>query len=923
MLDWKSHIRSRLASLQLSPAREREIVEELAQHLEDRWRELVAGGATPDDAAHTAKTEFDGARLEALLGTLRQAHWRETPPQGQSRAFSLDSVRIDLRHAIRALRATPSFTIGALLVLALGTGATTAIFSVVDAVALRPLPFPEPDRIVAVGVRANPVVGGGPQRSGPAPLGKAGAMPGAKPPEPDALSSITAQDYLDWADQEQVFEGMAALSGIGDYVFQPPGAEPELVKGDRVTASFFDVLQARPMLGAVFTSRNEVAGSDRVVVVSHAFWQRHFGRDPSAVGRTLALNGESYTIVGVMPAGFAYPPGSPQPADLWTLWVLRPQDRVRGAGGARSLGGHQSIARLRPDVSLDQAQAQMSQVAATIAAANPGQNTRMIGIRPLRDHLVGTSTRLWMLMLLAAVGIVLVIACANVANLWLARASEQQRDAAVRAALGASRGRLVQRVLIESLIVSMTGTVIGVSLAWVCVRMLTSALPESLVRVATISIDGRVLTVAVIAALATGLVSSIAPALHESSPALATALNESARAGTSRGRRRVRALLVVAEVALAVVLLVGAALFIASFINVMRIDPGFRPQGVLAAQLVPLPSPGVTQIDVRPALADIVDRARRLPGVIDAAAAAPGIPFRIQMRIDALAAPGVPLDPSMAVSVKMVTAGYYRTLAIPLTKGRYFTDEDREGAEAVVILSDAAARMPFAGDDPLGRIVVVAGAERRVVGIVANARQASLEVTPHPEVYLPLAQGRSQSYGHVLLHTSGNAHDALPALRAVVAQVLPQVPLRNVARLEDLLAAQTAERRLSMLMFGLFGLLGLVISAVGIFGVIAYLVSQQTRDIGIRMALGATRSRVVAGVFGQVALLVAGGLVVGGFIAWSLSNAAGRFLFGLDPADARAYAVAMITLVAAAFVATLLPARRAASIDPTEALRNE
>ncbi len=946
MPDWKPHIRPRLASLRLSPAREAEIAEELAQHLEDRWRELVARGATPEEAAHIARTEFDGARLEALLGTLRQAHWHEPPPPGPARAFSFDSVLIDLRHAIRALRATPSFTIGALLVLALGTGATTAIFSVVDAVALRPLPFPDPNRIVAVGVRANSAVGGagGPQRPGPGPIARGpggpvpgggpqgaprplGAMPGAKPPEPDALASITAQDYLDWADQQQVFEAMAALGGIGDYVFQPPGAEPELVKGDRVTASFFDVLRVRPMLGAVFTSRDEAAASDRVVVVSHAFWQRHLGRDPAAVGRMLALNGESYTIVGVMPAGFAYPPGSPQAADLWTLWVLRPQDRVRAGSGARSLGGHQSIARLKADVSLDQAQAQLSQVAATIAAANSTTNPgRGIGVRPLRDHLVGSSTRLWMLMLLAAVGIVLLIACANVANLWLARASVQQRDAAVRVALGASRSRLVQRYLIESLVVSVAGTIVGLALAWLCVRVLAAALPENLARVATIGIDARVLAVAAVAALVTGLVSGIAPALQGSGPALSTALSESSRGGgTGRGRRHARAALVVAEVALAVVLLVGAALFIGSFINVMRIDPGFRTEGVLAAQILPRPSPGAAPADMRQTLADIVDRARQLPGVIDAAAAAPGIPFRIQLQIDALQAPGQPLDYNMTVSLKAVTAGYHRTLAIPLTSGRYFTDDDREGAEAVVILSDAAKRLFFGADDPIGRTVIVVGGgiERRVVGVVANARQASLEVSPHPEVYLPLAQGRSQSYGFVLLHTTGDPNDALPALRAVVAQVLPQVPLRNIARLEDLLAAQTAERRLNMLMFSLFGLLGLVISAVGIFGVIAYLVSQQTREIGIRMALGATRSRVVAGVFGHVGRLVAAGLVVGGFVAWSLSNAAGRFLFGLDPRDPRAYAVAMITLVTAAFVAALLPARRAASINPTEALRNE
>jgi predicted permease len=933
MPDWKPAIRARLSHLSIAPSREAEIVDELTQHFDDRWRELVAGGATPEEAAHRATTEFDGARLETLLGPLRQAHWREAPPPGPSRAFSFDSMFLDVRHAIRALRATPSFALGALLVLALGTGATTAIFSVVDAVALRPLPFPEPDRIVAVGVRVD--AAGGPQRPGPGSVANGptgpqgaprlpGAMPGAKPPDPDALLSVTPQDYLDWADRQQAFDSIAALNGNGDYVLQRQDAELEVVKGDRVTASFFDVLRARPILGAVFTSLNEVAGSDRVAVVSHGFWQRHFGRDPSAVGRTLVLSGESYTIVAVMQEGFAYPPGSPQPVDVWTPWAPGPEDRARGGSGPRSLGGLQTIARLRTDVSLDQAQAQMSQVARTIAAANPATNTgRGIGVRPLRDHLVGSSTRLWMLMLLAAVGIVQLIVCANVANLWLARATEQQRDAAVRVALGATRSRLVQRHLIESLLVSAVGTLVGLALAWVCVRALAAALPDSLARVAAISIDGRVLAVAGIAALVTGLVSGMAPALQGSNPALSTVLAQSSRGGgTSRGRRLASAALVVAEVALTVVLLVGAALFIGSFVNAMGVDAGFRSDHVLTAQVFPRSSTGSTPFDVGRALAVIVDRARQLPGVIDAAAAAPGIPLRVNLRVDALRAPGQPLDRGMSVSVKVVTPGYHRTLAIPLSRGRTFSDDDRAGAEAVVILSDAAARMPFAGDDPLGRVVTVGGADRRVVGVVANARQSSFEVSPHPEVYLPMAQSPYR-YGFLLLRTSGDPNDALPGLRAIVAQVLPMEPLRQIARLDDLVAAQTAERRLNMLMFSLFGLLGLVISAVGLFGVIAYLVSQQTRDIGIRMALGATRSRVVAGVLGHAGGLVLSGLVAGGLAAWSLSNVAGAFLFGLDPRDARAYAVAMVTLLAAALVATVLPARRAASISPIEALRHE
>ncbi len=923
MPDWTPHIRPRLATLRLSPSREAEIAEELSQHLEDRWRELVAAGATPEEAAHTAQTEFSGARLEALLGTLRQAHRHDLPPQGPARVFSFDSILIDLRHAIRALRATPSFTIGALLVLALGTGATTAIFSVVDAVALRPLPFPDPNRIVAVGVRVDAAGGGagGPQRSGgPRPLM---AIPGAKPPEPDALMNVTSREYLALADQQQVFESVAAIVDTGDTVLQRPDSELEIVKGQSVTASFFDVLRARPQLGAAFTSQNELAGSDRVVVVSHRLWQRYFGGNPSAVGRSLVLNDDSYTIVGVMPATFAYPPGSSQPADFWTPWIVSPPGRVQG--GARAIGGAaQAIARLRPEVSPDQAQAQMSQVTARIAADGPSTSkARRLGLRPLRDHLVGSSTRLWMLMLLAAVGIVLLIACANVANLWLARASVQQRDAAVRAALGASRGRLVQRVLIESLAVSVAGTSSGLVLAWLAVRVLATALPENLARVATVGIDARVLAVTAVAALVTGLVSGLGPALQGSSLGLSTALTESTRGGgANRGRVRARAVLVVAEVALAVVLLVGAALFIGSFINVMRIDSGFRSDHVLTAQVFPRASPGSPPADLRLPFAEIVNRARQLPGVIDAAAAAPGIPLRVNGWIDALRWPGEPLDPSMAVSVKVVTAGYHRTLAIPLRSGRAFSDDDRDGAEPVVILSDAAVGMLSGGDDPLGRTVNVAGTDRRVVGVVANARQSSLEVSPNPEVYLPMPQ-RPYRYGFILLRTSGDPNDALPALRAVVAHALPQEPLRQIARLDDLVAAQTAERRLNMLMFSLFGVLGLTIAAVGLFGVMAYLVSQQTRDIGIRMALGATRSRVVAEVFRYVGWLVGAGLIVGGFAAWSLSNLAGGFLFGLDPRDARAYGVAMITLLAASLVATVLPARRAASVDPIEALRRE
>lgn len=965
MPDWKPHIRPLLASLRLSPSREAEILEELAQHLDDRCRELIAGGVAPGEAARIARTEFNGARLEALLGTLRQSRWRELPPPGPSRAFSFDSLRIDLRHAIRSLRATPSFTLGALLVLALGTGATTAIFSVVDAVALRPLPFPEPDRIVAVGERDTSPDAGGPGKLGPGPrpdpsappgpvAGAAqgprpgagpvpapGMPPGAKPPagkrwpmnmpgatpaDPDALLRIEPQNYLDWVSHQQVFESIAAVADSNDFVLQRPGAEPEVVTVHRVTASFFDVLRTRPAIGAAFTSRHEVAGSDRVAVLSDGFWRRQFGGESSAIGRTLSLNGESYEIVGIMSAGFAYPPGASKPAEIWTPWVPTAQEHVRGRGRSIYL---QSVALLKPGMTIAQAEAQMSRVGESIAAANPASMIRKgVGVRPLRDHFVGGSTRSWMLMLLAAVGIVLVIACANVANLWLARASMQQRDAAVRVALGASRGRLVQRYLIESLVVSAAGAIAGLAIAWPAVRLLRTALPESLARIASIGIDLRVLTVATTIALLTGLLSGIVPALQGSRPAPSSVLQDSGRSGIGRGRRRLHAALIVAEVAAAVVLLVGAALFIGSFVNVMRVDLGFRTEGVLTTQLAPrTPPPGSADerdLDLRPAFDQIVERVGQLPGVIHAAFGGPGVPFRINMHINGLRVPGKTHDGDPSVSLKVVSAGYHQTLGIPLESGRFFNDQDRAGGEPVIILSKAAARTFFAGDDPIGRVANLYSdkLQRRVVGVVADAKQLSLEVNPHPEVYLPLAQER-RSEGYLVVRTSGDPNSVVPSVRSIVADVLPGEPLRAIARLDDQLIAQTAERRLNMLMFSLFGLLGLVISAVGLFGVLAYLVTQQTRDIGVRLALGAAPSRIVAGVMAYALGLVAAGLAAGSFAAWSLSSLARRFLFGLDPSDYRLYMIAMATLLMAATLAAALPARRAAGINPIEALRND
>jgi putative ABC transport system permease protein len=918
MPDWAPFILARLSSVRLSPAREAEIVEELSQHLDDRWRELVAGGTDPDAARQLALGEFQGSEvLGRHLAPLRQSRWADPVPPAPSRPFSWESLRADLRQAVRALRAAPAFTIVALVVLTLGIGATTAIFSVVDAVVLRPLPFDEPDRIVALGERSMPDKGPGTGKAAPAGLP---VLPGVDAGDPRALGRVQPQNYLDWVAQQQVFESIAAVAD-SEFTLQMPGSAPEDVAASRATAGFFDVLRVRPAVGRAFTTEHEVDGRHRVAVLSDGFWRQRFGARPDIVGRTIPLEGESYEVLGIMPPGVTYPTGAPRPADLWVPYVVPPNERVRGRGISIYL---QSIARLKPGVTLAQAQAHMDQIAAAIALANPGSRAaRTFGVRPLRDHLVGASMQSWMMMLLASVAIVLLIACANVANLLLARASTREREIAVRAALGAGRWRLVRQFIVESLVLSAAGTMLGVILAWWVVQVLRGAMPEDVPRAATIALDLRVLAATAGVSLLAGVLFGIVPAWQTSKPNLTNSLNDGTRgASAGRARQRLRGALVVVEVALAVVLLVAAALFIGSFVRLMRIDPGFDPDGVITMQLYSRAQPGQRPPDWGPVFAQIVDRLGQSRGVVHASAVSPGIPLSIRLRVDGLSVRGRAVEGDMAVSLKTVTPAYHQALGIPLRSGRLFDANDREGSPNVAILNESAAHKFFPGEDPLGKTVVVARADRTVVGVVADVRQWSFENGPQAETYLPMPQAHPGS-GYLVIRTTGDPRAALPVIRAAVQNALPDVPLRYVATMQELIARQTAQRRLNMLMLGLFGLLGLVISAVGVYGVMAYIVSQRTREIGVRMALGATRPRVIGMVLSNACLLVAAGLVIGGAGAWYLSASAKSFLFGLEPNDLRAFAAAGLALSLAAVGASVIPARRAASVDPTVALRAE
>ena len=808
----------------------------------------------------------------------------------------------DFTAAFRSLRSSTTLTIVALVVLSLAIGATTAIFSVVDAVVLKGLPFDEHDRLVAVGERRVP---------GASTTPKANA-------DPDALMSSAPQNYADWVAEQRVFEEIAAITG-GMFSLREPGVAAEALRGQRVTAAFFSVLRTPPRLGRAFTAEHEVEGRHRVAVLSHGLWTRRLGADPGIVGKTLPIEGGPYEVVGVMAPEFESPTGAGHAVDLWVPYFVPSDERLRGS--TRTGRYLEIIARLKAGVTIGQAQANLDQISTTLAQAHPEWNrgTRA-GVRPLVDHLVGGTTRRWMLLLLGAVAMVLLIACANVANLLLAKARTREREIAIRAAIGAGRWRLLRQLLVESLMLSVVGTLLGLLLAWWAVGVLRNAMPDGVPRVTSIALDLRVLGLAAALALITALLFGIWPAIRLSRPDVAGALTAGVR-GAGKDRRRLHGALVIAEVALAVVLLVAAALFVTSFRAVMRVDPGFDSENVLTLSIVPrlelAPSTNRELPDHGPQLQTIVDRLVAMPRIRSASVVVGGVPLA--------GGAGLAKLNDISVAVRRVTAQYHDTLGIALKAGRFIDATDGAGTTLVVVLNEVTARAAFP-ELPIhrvvGRDVQLNGVTRVVIGVIADVHQVSLETSPQADVYVPMAQQRT-IFSDLVVKTNGAAYDALPDVKAAVFETMPDALLRNVTTLDEVLRQRTASRRFNMLLVGSFGVLGLLIAAVGVYGVMAHGVTQRTREIGVRLALGATRRRVLSMVLGQATVLVGLGLLIGGVAASVLAESAESFLFATSVHDRSAFVAAFGTLTCAGLLATVIPARRAASVDPTVALRAE
>lgn len=807
-------------------------------------------------------------------------------------------MRSDLINALRALRSAPSFTAVALIVLTLGIGATTAIFSVVDGVVLRNLPFEAPDRLLSVAdvdTRPDGFVGG----------------------------HTTAQDYLDWVAGQTQFEGLAATTGGGGFTVRD-GGHPENLPTSRTTSNLFALLRVQPQLGSAYSTEHEVAGNHRVALISHSLWQRRFGGAADVVGKTMKFDSGAWEILGVMPEGFEYPVGATRPADMWVPYVIPESQKVRA--NSRNYG-LLVVGRLKTGATAEQAQQEMRGILAGIQEQYPQwAPTRDIRVRTLHESLTGT-VRPWMLMLLGAVAFVMLIACVNVANLYLARATARSRDVGIRSALGASRWQLIRGFLIESLVLSAIGTALGVIVAYWGVAILKSALPASLPRARDIGLDLRVLAAAASAAVTTGLLCGLAPAFQLTRPNLTSVLRDGGRSQTAgAGRQWLRTILVTSEVALAVILLVGAGLFVSSFVRLTSINIGLDARNVLT---VPVYPPFVfsdeTQREAGMARAEglvpqAIERVKQLPGVISVGGIANGLPLSGSWSRTNVTVPGIDrkFEEAQSVDTRNVTTDYFTTVGIQLLRGRLLNDSDRTGA-LVTVLNDVAAKLYLGDADPIGARINING-ERTVVGIVQSVRLGGPESEVRPESYQPITP--KTIFGvDLVIKTAGRAEDLAPSVRAALWEIAPDLVLGETQTLEMLLSKLVAQRRFNMLLLSIFGVLGIVITAVGIYGVMAYVVEQRTQEIGVRMALGAQPRRVLMLMLARAMAYVVVGLGVGLAGAYGLSKGVEAFLFRVEPADPVVYLTTGLVLVVTGLLAAWIPSRRAAKVDPIIALR--
>jgi predicted permease len=819
----------------------------------------------------------------------------------------MHKLQQDLRFGIRQMLKAPGFAIATILTIALGIGATTSIFSLVNAVLLRPLPFSDPDRLVT-----------------------AGPVDDRRPADfANSVGAMSYPDFFDWRSRNHSFSHLAESR---DSTFTLTGAgEPRHLDGQIVAADFFKVLGVEPALGRGIALDDEKPGA-HVVVLSHELWASTFGSDPAIIGRAVRLNDKSYNVIGVMPAGFEFPIQNPAP-QLWTSLGDDAYDPTGDTPLTAERGAHMLVlvGRLRPGVTLQQATADLSVIARNLAAQYPDSNSHRLAanVIPEIEYLVG-DTRSALRMLFAAVILLLLVACANVAGLLLARASRRRSEIAVRTAMGASRAQIVRQFLAESVLLSMIGGILGILIAVLLLHGVLQLLPSDLPRSSSITMDSTVLAFSLVVSFLTGLLFGVIPALRTARVDPSLALRDGTRtATTGRGQHRLHNSLVIAQTAVGLVLLIGAGLLIRSFVRVLQVDPGFDRHNVLTASLS-LPENRYSRDKRIEFYQDVVPRLRTLPGVTSVSAGWPlplsssgiGISFDIEER---------PLpEGERAVSrLSIIEPGYFQTLRIPVVRGREFQDTDTTKSKLVVVVNQAFANKYFPGEDVIGKRInpgigdgVISEVKREIVGIVGNVKVGQLTKDIVPEMYLPYSQSVVTSL-KLMVRTSNDPVASISAVRGQVAQIDKNLPLFEVRTMDEAFSRSAAQQRFQALLVSGFAGISLLLSAIGLYGLLSYLVAQRTLEIGVRMALGAPRQSVLAMVLRRGMVLAALGVALGIVASAALTTFLKGMLFGIKPLDALTFVVVSAVLLLVSLFASSGPAYRAAALDPVKTLRDQ
>ena len=863
---------------------ESELNEELNAYVQNAAAAKVQAGSNPEEAQRAARLEMGG--MESVKHQVRAVGWE----------FALEVFVQDVRYGVRMLFKSPLFTAVALTTIAIGIGANTAMFSLVDAILLRPLPYPEPQRLVVAGLH---------QR------GESG------------MNLMGTTDFLAWRDHQQSFEQVAVLDNGNSFALSGMGA-PEQVPGVDVSANFFSMFGIAPLKGRGFHPGEDGPGAPGVVVISEHFWRDHLDSDPEVLNRTLTLDGKQHTIVGVMPASFHFP--SRRAVDLWAIRTLTPQ-MSRPPYGLVALG------RLKPGISMRQAEAELGQITAQVNAQFP-TSPELVGVMmPMKKWLVSEfSTAL--LVLLGAIALLLLIAVVNVANLLLARAAVRQREVALRMAMGASRQRVICQLLTESAVLSLMGGVFGLLLAWLAVRAFLAFGPGQMPRLNEVGINSGVLLFTFVVCVGSGILFGLAPAIETSRPSLTEPLKDTTRSSSSASAHRTHRALLVLQVALALVLMIGSGLLIRSFVRLSDVNPGVQADHVVTAAIW-LPYK-YTDPQVGQFWQQFLQKVQSLPGV-----KAAGITMSLPPNLLEITNPftvegqGYERNRQLQLAEEMtVSPDYFRALEIPLIKGRFFSTSDKvEGKKdpMIVIINETMAKKYFSGKDPIGGRIQTGDPDpnspwETVVGVVGDVKYSGLDAGPGPTIYVPYNENGWVGWSRAMylaVRSSENGVDLVPAIRAELANVDGTIPLAQIRTMDELLDESLMQQRFRTWLVSGFAALALLLSAIGLYALISYSVSQRTREIGVRVALGAQRGNVLGMVLREGLWLLMWGMFLGLIAAFLATRIMRSLLYSTSPTDALSFAATSLALVAVALLACYIPARRATKVDPMVALRYE